>query len=290
MAFRNPLRNLSLASSRELARLVSGRYRSSIHGNGIEFSDLREYAPGDEVRAIDWSTSARTGHTYIKLFREERSMPIYFCVDTGLTMRLGSTDRTKLDTAHDVVSTLSAAARESNDPYTIIAYDAGVHPWRVPARGATPGILGMRMLDHIAHVEPSGIGNMPEILRHLSSRQTRHALIFLLSDEIESLDTRRLRILAEKNDIVLVTILDSFERGAIGSTGFHHISTAAGDTFLSRLGVDKTKQLKIIRHERLAMLAKTTQALKIRHLVLDERDTVDLVLYRFFERFSHISR
>lgn len=139
-------RTLDITSSRSFAKLLFGRYRSMVHGSGIEFSELREYAPGDDVRAIDWKTSARTGRIHSKLFREERTMPVWFAFDTGATMRLATGERTKLDTATEAFSLLADACSANRDPYGVIAYDAEVTEIRAPSRGPQGRAFGLAML------------------------------------------------------------------------------------------------------------------------------------------------
>jgi uncharacterized protein (DUF58 family) len=280
-------RTLDITSSRSFAALLSGRYRSMVHGSGIEFSELREYAPGDDVRAIDWKTSARTGHVHTKRFREERSMPVWFALDTGATMRFATGDRSKLATAVEAFSLLSQACAANRDPYGLISYDSTVTDILMPARGPANRALGLQALDRRAALSGVSAGDVSALFAHFYRIRLRHSLVFVLCDEIDGIDPRSLRALAHENDLIFVTVLDSFERSAQVSGTHHAISADGGDLFVSTRDDRARARFAALRQEKLDAFSRLVRTAGARHLVLDDRSDVFREFDRFFQTPAH---
>lgn len=113
---KHPFHLLDLVALKKVSSLLTGNYKTSFHGSGIEFAGIREYSLGDDTADIDWKASARTGKTYIKKYEEDRERKVLFVVDTGDSMRFGSGDRTKQETLDEILSLLLFSSAENNDP------------------------------------------------------------------------------------------------------------------------------------------------------------------------------
>lgn len=113
---KHPFRLIDLTTFKKVSSLLAGNYKTSFHGSGIEFSDIREYSLGDDVVDIDWRSTARTGKTYIKKYEEDRERKVLFVVDTGASMRFGSALKTKADSLDEVFSLLLFSSAHNNDP------------------------------------------------------------------------------------------------------------------------------------------------------------------------------
>ncbi len=164
------------------------------------------------MRAIDWKTSARTGHVHVKRFREERAMPVWFGIDVGASMRIASGSRTKIETAFEAFWAISEACVSNRDPYGVVLYRDRVDRTLPPLRGESNRLLAKQMLEESRVDNGSkALGDLSDFFAHLRRMRVVHSLVFVFCDEIEQLDTRTLRALAQQNDIVFVTILDAFE-------------------------------------------------------------------------------
>ena len=107
---------IDLVTLKKVSSLFAGNYRTSFRGSGIEFSDIREYAPGDDTSDIDWKTTARTGKVFIKKYEEDRERKVLFLLDVGASMRFGMGKHTKFDTLAEVFSILSFSSVQNGDP------------------------------------------------------------------------------------------------------------------------------------------------------------------------------
>lgn len=219
------VRRLEIRARRRVDDLLSGQYHSAFKGQGIEFSEVREYQPGDEVRWIDWNVTARAGKPFVKRFVEERQLTVILAVDTGLTSMFGSSERTKLRLAAEIGAVLTLAAGRNNDL-------AGLHlfgnkdPLHIPpARGRTHALRVIReLLD--AQPDPARHhkqGYLAEGLAELQRTLRRGAIVFVVSDLLDGLYTdpdparepawaHPLRLMARRHDVIAVTPEDPRER------------------------------------------------------------------------------
>src|SRR5512140_1844161 len=139
ISHRQPLtrrvRELEILSARLIRAGFAGDYHSAFHGRGIEFSQVREYQPGDDIRTIDWNVTARSRVPHVKQFIEERDLTIVLAVDVSPSMSFGSVDRRKIDVAMELVSVLSFAAVQNGDRVGLLLFSDGVTKFIPPRRG-----------------------------------------------------------------------------------------------------------------------------------------------------------
>src|SRR5947199_5969356 len=116
------IRRIELKTRRLVSTAFAGQYRSVFKGHGMEFEEVREYLPGDEVRAIDWNVTARFGHPYIKKFREERELTVMLVVDVSASGQFGSVRQTKNELAAELAAVLAFSAIRNNDKVGVILF------------------------------------------------------------------------------------------------------------------------------------------------------------------------
>src|SRR6516225_1770589 len=116
------IRRLQVRARRAVENLVGGEYHSVFKGTGIAFEEVREYQPGDEIRAIDWNVTARMGHPFIKRYVEERELTVILMIDASASMALGSIDQTKRDVAAELAAVLAFSAISNNDKVGLVAF------------------------------------------------------------------------------------------------------------------------------------------------------------------------
>jgi uncharacterized protein (DUF58 family) len=129
------VRDLELLSSRLIRAGFAGDYHSAFHGRGIEFSQVREYMPGDDIRTIDWNVTARTGAPHVKEFIEERDLTILLAVDVSASMAFGSVDWRKCDLAAELAAVFAFSAVENSDRIGLLLFSDSVRAFLPPRRG-----------------------------------------------------------------------------------------------------------------------------------------------------------
>ncbi|MGL4944230.1 MAG: DUF58 domain-containing protein [Thermoguttaceae bacterium] len=179
------VRRVEIVARRAVDELFAGQYRSVFRGRGMEFSEVREYQPGDDVRAIDWNVTARQGHPYIKRFVEERELTVLFLVDLSASGLFGSLRR-KWDVAMEVVATLMFSAMRGGDKVGLITFaDSIVHHY--PPRKGKHHVLHL-LRELLGSEAIPARADLPMALDYMSRVQRRRAVIFLVSDFGDEID------------------------------------------------------------------------------------------------------
>ena len=210
------VRRIEIMTRRLASDVFSGEYHSVFKGQGIEFDEVREYQPGDDIRSIDWNVTARMGKPYIKRFVEERELVVVFLLDVSASGLFGSASKTKLDTAAEICALLAFSAVQNNDKVGAIIFSDHIEEYIPPDKGRR----------HVLHVvrnalfhQPQGKGtNIASGLEYLLRVIKRRAIVFVLSDFLAPDFTRPLAIAANKHDLVAVRIRDRREKD-IGRVG-----------------------------------------------------------------------
>ncbi len=192
------LRTRGLVSSR-----FSGEYHSVFKGQGIEFVEVREYLPGDDVRAIDWNVSARTGGVFVKKYVEERELSVLLMVDLSGSERFGTRGRFKSEMVAEVAATLAMSAVRNNDRVALLVFTDGVELFVPPRKGRRHAL---RIVRDLLSFEPAGTGTdltgaLEYAIRLLRSR----SIVFLVSDFQQALTPeleRALTMLSFRHDVV----------------------------------------------------------------------------------------
>src|SRR4051812_9340368 len=173
------IRRLQLRARRAVEDLLGGEYHSVFKGSGIVFEEVREYQPGDDIRAIDWNVTARMGHPFIKRFIEERELTVLLLVDASGSHRFGTRLRQKREVAAEMAALIAFSAVSNNDKVGLITFTDRVERY-VPPRKGTRHVL--RLIRDILYFEPAHRGtSLREGLDFLSRVQHRRAVVFLLS-------------------------------------------------------------------------------------------------------------
>jgi uncharacterized protein (DUF58 family) len=209
------VRRLEISTRRAVEDTLSGQYHSVFKGRGMVFSEVRPYAPGDEVRAIDWNVSARTGQLHVKRFVEERELTVMLLCDVSASADFGSGARTKAEVQAEIAALLAFSAVANGDRVGLLLFTDRVERFVPPRKGRRHAL---RVVSEILQLRPAGrrtsIGAALEFLRRGLRRRT---VAFLLSDFVEGTGEgpapfeRALRIAARKHDVVPVALSDRLE-------------------------------------------------------------------------------
>lgn len=204
------VRLLELRTRGLVNSVFAGEYRSVFKGQGMEFAEVREYQPGDEVRTIDWNVSARTGRTYVKRYVEERELTVLLAVDCSGSEYFGTSRRFKQELAAEVAALLTMSAVRNNDRIGVLLFSDRVEHVVPPRKGRRHALRVIR--DILLH-EPEGRGtDIAGALEYLRGMLTsQHAIVFLLSDLMEEGLERSLKLTSQRHDLVVATIEDPRE-------------------------------------------------------------------------------
>ncbi|MCQ2396548.1 MAG: DUF58 domain-containing protein [Lentisphaeria bacterium] len=201
------LRRIEIRSRKDATDVLAGDFKSAFRGAGIEFDEVREYMPGDDVRSIDWNVTARQGKPFIKRFQEERELTVFFLVDCSASGNYGAGDTCLNDLSAELCATLAFSAIKSNDKVGLALFTDHVERFIPPAKGATHA---MRLIREVLGYKPQSTGtNLPEALEFLARALKKRAVIFLISDFQNAGDfERQMSLLAGKHDLVVLPLRD----------------------------------------------------------------------------------
>ncbi len=203
------IRRIHIKGSRTVNTIMAGQYKSVFRGSGIEFEEVREYSPGDEVKSIDWKVSARLGKPFIKLYREERESIVMLLIDMSSSLKFGTFSGMKLEKAAEVASVLAFSAIKNSDKVGAIFFTDKVEKYIPPKKGS--GHI-WRLITEIFTFSPEGRAtNITAALDFLSSVSRKKTLSFVISDFISHSYTKSLRTARQRHELIGVIISDKGE-------------------------------------------------------------------------------
>jgi uncharacterized protein (DUF58 family) len=190
--------------------LFTGEYRSVFKGQGMEFSEVREYQPGDEVRSIDWNVTARMRKPYVKRYIEERELTVMLAVDLSGSERFGTQKRFKSELAGELAAVLAMSAIRNNDRVGAVLFTDRIEHVVPPRKGRRHAL---RLMRDLLAFEPEGTGtDLPAALDYTGRMLVHKAIVFVVSDfQSENLE-QPLKLLAQRHDVVAVTVDDPSEQ------------------------------------------------------------------------------
>jgi len=189
--------------------VFSGEYHSVFKGRGMEFSEVREYQIGDDIRTIDWNVTARMGHPYVKIFEEERELTVMLLVDVSSSGNFGTQDRMKGEIAIEICALLAFSAIKNNDKVGLIIFTDTIEKFIPPKKGKSHVL---RVLRELLYHKPQGTQtDISNALEYLNRITRRRSVVFLVSDFINTGYEKALQIANRRHDIVAITITDPRE-------------------------------------------------------------------------------
>lgn len=210
------IRKIQIRTSHLVSDLFGGQYQSVFKGRGMEFAEVRQYLPGDDVRSIDWNVTARTGVPHVKRFSEERELTVMLLVDVSGSTHFGSSGQFKQELAAELAALLAFSAIANNDKVGLLIFTDRIE-LALPPRKGNRHVL--RVVREILNHTPAGVGtDIPLALDHLSNVTRRRCVVFLLSDFMQPNLKRALRVARRRHDLVGVVLEDPREisLGAVG--------------------------------------------------------------------------
>ena len=204
------IRQLEIRTRKEVTDVLAGDYKSAFRGAGMEFDEVREYLPGDDVRSIDWNVTARQGRPFIKRFQEERELTVFFAVDLSASGFYGAGQTSKNDLAAELCATLAFSAVKSNDKVGLLLFTDRTELFIPPVKGTA---RAMRVVREVLGFRPQGTGtDLAGAVNFLARVLKKRAVVFLISDFIGGGEyDKPLRLLAQRHDVVALQLTDETE-------------------------------------------------------------------------------
>ncbi len=288
------IRQIEIRTKRLVTTLFSGDYKSSFKGRGIEFLDLRQYLPGDDVRTIDWKVTARLGlsrgqvsHPFVKKFAEERELVVMLVVDASGSSRFGTRNLFKLEQSAQIAATLAFSAIRNNDKVGLIFFSDKIERY-VPPRKGRSHVL--RLIRDILYFQPEGRGTNPvQALEFLMNVVKRRAIVFLISDFLgerfrpEVIKTP-LGIAARRHDFVALSVTDPAEQ-VLPRLGLVDVEDAETGELVTVDSSDPKLRKAFARHraEQVEQQNRLFRRLGIDHVPIATDEDFTPRLHKFFQ-------
>jgi uncharacterized protein (DUF58 family) len=276
------VRRLTIRSRRAVEEVFSGAYRSAFRGQGLEFAEVREYVPGDDVRTIDWNVSARAGKPFVKRFDEERELTVLVAMDLSGSLQFGSRARTKRETSAEAGALVALAAARNRDRVGLLLFTDRIELYLPPSKSRS---RSLRLAREMVAFEPKGTGtDLAQALAFLGRVLRRRAVIFIVSDWLGRDFERPLQHLARRHDVVGLVVEDTFEAEPPSSGVLFVRDLETGRTGWTNLGSRKARtawRAMVARRQR--ALDETLRRGRVDRIDLRAGQPAAPILIRHFE-------
>jgi len=275
------IRRLEIMTKNVVNEIFAGEYHSSFRGQGLEFSEVREYQAGDNYRDIDWNVSARLGLPFIKKYRETRELSVVFIVDISASQFLGTVSALKKERIAEIVATLAFSAVANGDRCGLIMFSDRLEKFLPPRKGRN---RALEILREILYHEPEGKQtSLSGACEYAGKILSKRSVIFLLSDFLDQGYAKEMAILSKKHDLIAMQVLDESElelpnagvvRMQDPETGrVEYVNTASG-------ALRKAYKAKVDLEQQ--ALAARLKAMACDHILFRNHDSYVKVLRQFF--------
>ena len=203
------IRRIQIYTNRAVNEVFAGEYESTFKGRGMQFDEVREYTPGDDVRSIDWNVTARMGKPYIKRYVEERELTVMLLVDLSASGAFATIGKLKNELAAELCAVLAFSAIKNNDKVGLITFTDRIERFIPPQKGTQHVLRVIRELLH--HQVPHRQTDIPQAIDYLAKVIKKKATVFLVSDFVAGDIQRPLSLINKRHDLIAVTVRDRRE-------------------------------------------------------------------------------
>ncbi len=262
--------------------IVSGSYKSKIRGRGIEFSEVREYSMGDDIRRIDWNVTARTKKLHVKEFVEERDLYVYVLFDYSASNEFGFHKSKKL-LGSEIAASIIFSAMKNNDNIGLGIFTDKLEQFIPAKKGRKHSLKLLREL--IVHQPESKKTDINKSLSQVHNILKQHCVIFVISDYISSSFLKPLKFLRNRHDIILVNLSDirEIEIPNIGYVMLEDMETGEQTMVNTSDKVFQRDFQRNVQNES-SVISKEIRNLKVEMIGVSEKEPFELTLRKFFNR------
>lgn len=277
------IRKLEIQTKGIVNTLFGGEYQSAFKGRGMEFTEVRAYTYGDDIRQIDWNVTARTGDPFIKIFEEEREQTLMLCIDISQSGTFGSQSQSKMDLAIELCAVLAFSAIKNSDKVGLVLFSDHIEKVVPPKKGRTHVL---RLIRELFTTKPTGTGtDIADALSYINRLLDRRAIVVLASDFRDDMFEKQLRITNQKHDLVSIIINDHLEDELpdIGLVTLRDAETGA-EKIVDTSSKKVRKAYKIKRLEQKAYIHDMMLKMKIDAVEVQTNQSYVKPLMNFFQR------
>jgi uncharacterized protein (DUF58 family) len=277
------IRRIELRTRRLVNSMFAGQYHSVFKGRGMNFEEVREYAPGDEIRSIDWNVTARMNAPYIKKYTEERELTVMLLVDVSASGIFGSVELSKRELAAEVASILAFSAINNNDKVGLILFTDRIELFIPPKKGR---LHTLRLIREMLYFEPEGRGtDLAGALDYLNLVVSRRSVVFMISDFLAPDFTKALTVSSKRHDLVAMPVIDKGE-SELPNVGIITLEDAeTGEQIDVNTSSKAVRQaLREINDDRLADLEYLLRSRRVDIVRLTTTEDYLISLRNFFEQ------
>jgi len=277
---RKKIKKITIFTKRLMKSSLSGDYLSAFKGAGLEFDQIREYVPGDDIRFIDWNSSAKMNKLMVKKFVEERDRTIILAIDVSASTRFSSESELKSETINQISAVLSFISINNKDKVGALFFSDRIEKWIPPSKNKT---TYSAILKNLLDLEPkSKSTKIEEAIKFLIMLKKQNAIVFLISDWIDELEnySKLLKVASLKYDFIAMRILDKCEKEL---PKFGLLETQDSETGENVI-IDTRQKLNIFLRERLIQQKKTFEKYKIDCLDLNSGEPFINPMIEFFHK------
>ena len=224
------IRKIQMHATKLANEILAGPWHSAFKGQGMEFEEVREYQPGDDIRNIDWNVTARMNKPFIKIFKEERELTVFIVVDISASSFFGSLTETKREIIASLGASLAFSAIKNSDKVGLILFSEEVEKYLTPKKGTRHVLRVIREL--LAEKPKKEKTNINNALSFLGKVQSRRAICFFISDFLADFDPHLMSIIAKHHDLISICISDPYEMDFPKMDLVNLCDLESGETFL----------------------------------------------------------
>ena len=277
------VRRLEIGTKGLVNEIFSGEYHTVFKGRGMEFAEVREYVPGDDIRLIDWNVSARTGSPFVKVFSEERELSMMLVVDMSRSGTFGSSYRMKDEVAIEICALLAFSAMKNNDKVGLLIFTDRVEKF-IPPRKGRQHVL--RVLREIVYHEPENKGtNMSSALEYLLRVIRRNSVVFILSDFMDDGFQKSLRVVSSKHDVIAIKVTDKLEIQLPDAGLISLVDAETGENVVVDTSDEKIRNsYSALRQAQQEGLEKMFKKINLDYINIKTGESYVEPLYKFFRK------
>lgn len=277
------VRKIEIHTTKLVNDLFGGEYQSVFKGQGIEFADVREYIPGDDIRSIDWNVTARSDKAFIKKYVEERELTVIFAVDMSGSQHFGSSYKLKSEIAAEITALLSFSAVKNHDKTGLLIFTDSVEKFVPVKKGKTHVLRVVReILGYKAQKKGTRIQSAAEFLSRIL---TRTAVIFIISDFMDNDYEKGLKVLSQKHDVIAIQLKDPLESNLPSAGIVELYDNESGRSMLIDSSSKRVRNaFQHAEENRLNRVDSLFKRLGMDKIVISAADSYVEPLIRFFKR------
>jgi uncharacterized protein (DUF58 family) len=280
------IRRIQIYTARTVNDVLAGQYRSVFKGRGMEFSEVREYQVGDDIRSIDWNVTARMNRPYVKQFAEERELTVMLLVDASGSGRFGSLAQTKNEIAAEIAALIAYSAIRNSDKVGLIIFTDKVEKFVPPKKGRSHVL---RVIREVLYFRPEGKGtDITTAVEYLMNVARRRTVAFLISDFLAAGYEKKLSVANQRHDMIAIQIIDPREV-ELPNVGLVLLEdTEEGRLVLVNTGNAKFRnRFERLNKKRITDLAKQFRSMNVDHVEIWTNSSYVDPMVRFFRMREH---